>query len=349
MNRIVLIGNGFDMAHGLKTSYNDFINWYKVQRPSVNESHHSRVTDDGLSRYISQSKTFWGHFDNFFVEARDKYVFKSLLERIDKSAQENGWVDIENEYYRLLIEYSLTNYSTTKVIDLNNQLYVLQNKLIEYLLSINQQNIVLSDKIKKNIYSTINSFEISIGSSGIVNNDMDIRRDGRQESIQPEKIMLLSFNYTNTVQAYQLGDKQNVVPIYIHGTLEKPKTIIFGYGDEIDNDFEKLKNMNNNECLRNMKSIKYLETGNYRKMLAFIDSAPYQVFIMGHSCGMSDRTLLNTLFEHKNCISIKPFYYIKDNGTDNYFDLVLNISRNFTDMKLMRDRVVNKEFCETLV
>lgn len=27
-------------------------------------------------------------------------------------------------------------------------------------------------------------------------------------------------------------------------------------------------------------------------------------------------------------------------------ELIQNISRNFTDMKLMRDRVVNKEFCE---
>lgn len=26
MNRLVIIGNGFDMAHGLKTSYMDFIN-----------------------------------------------------------------------------------------------------------------------------------------------------------------------------------------------------------------------------------------------------------------------------------------------------------------------------------
>jgi len=26
MNRIILIGNGFDLAHGLKTSYKDFIN-----------------------------------------------------------------------------------------------------------------------------------------------------------------------------------------------------------------------------------------------------------------------------------------------------------------------------------
>lgn len=28
MNRIILIGNGFDLAHGLPTSYKDFINWY---------------------------------------------------------------------------------------------------------------------------------------------------------------------------------------------------------------------------------------------------------------------------------------------------------------------------------
>ena len=28
MNRIILIGNGFDLAHGLKTSYRDFIDDY---------------------------------------------------------------------------------------------------------------------------------------------------------------------------------------------------------------------------------------------------------------------------------------------------------------------------------
>jgi hypothetical protein len=28
MNRIILIGNGFDLAHGLPTRYTDFINWY---------------------------------------------------------------------------------------------------------------------------------------------------------------------------------------------------------------------------------------------------------------------------------------------------------------------------------
>jgi len=28
MNRLILLGNGFDLAHGLATSYKDFILWY---------------------------------------------------------------------------------------------------------------------------------------------------------------------------------------------------------------------------------------------------------------------------------------------------------------------------------
>ena len=69
---------------------------------------------------------------------------------------------------------------------------------------------------------------------------------------------------------------------------------------------------------------------------------------MGHSCGISDRTLLKTLFEHKNCVSIKPYYHQKPDGTDDYWDIVCNIARNISDPSLMRDRVVIKEHCEPL-
>ena len=69
---------------------------------------------------------------------------------------------------------------------------------------------------------------------------------------------------------------------------------------------------------------------------------------MGHSCGNSDRTLLNTIFEHQNCVSIKPFYYRKDDRNDDYIQIVQNISRNFKDMTRMRDRVVNKQYCSPM-
>ena len=176
------------------------------------------------------------------------------------------------------------------------------------------------------------------------------------ELLLPNSIMLLNFNYTRTAHLY-CKDASIFSVNQIHGSLNNPKSVIFGYGDELDEDYKKLKNLNENDCLQHVKSIKYLEADNYRKVLEFIEAEPFQIFIMGHSCGNSDRTLLNTLFEHKNCVSIKPYYYkkndityyyLKDDGTDNYLELVQNISRNFTDMKLMRDRVVCKPYCEPL-
>lgn len=164
----------------------------------------------------------------------------------------------------------------------------------------------------------------------------------------PDEVLFLNFNYTQTAKLY-IPDHRAFQLNHIHGELSNPDSIIFGYGDEMNEDYKKIVDLNNNRYLENIKSIRYLETDNYRNLLSFIDSAPFQIYIMGHSCGNSDRTLLNTLFEHKNCVSIKPFYHQKEDGTDNYIDIVQNISRDFKDMTLMRDRVVNKRYCTPLV
>lgn len=178
-------------------------------------------------------------------------------------------------------------------------------------------------------------------------------------NVFPDDILLLNFNYTNIANQYSInnvsGDvrspkyrrKDNV--INIHGSLhDDTNTMIFGYGDELDKDYAAIEDLNDNECLENVKSIRYADTDNYKQMLEFIDSDEYEVYIMGHSCGVSDRTLLNTIFEHDNCMSIKPFYYVDENGNDNYSDIIRNISRNFKDKKKMRERVVNKTYCTTL-
>ena len=56
MNRIILIGNGFDLAHGLKTSYADFINWYWDkwgERLLVSENNTRGTIFRSLKRYNS--------------------------------------------------------------------------------------------------------------------------------------------------------------------------------------------------------------------------------------------------------------------------------------------------------
>ena len=359
MNRIVLIGNGFDLAHDLKTSYKDFIEGYWQYRFNKFGKEQSYISKDCLCTFERLDKNPWYLFRqdvlskpfnkvtgkqaiDYIINDKNKYkvTFSPLFERIYNSIETKGWVDIENEYYNLLTEYAFEESAKEKLARLNGQLLVLKDSLIEYLKNI-KNDVTAFDCIKEKIYAPINTREISVGAPFYFAGTVPI-----------ERIMLLSFNYTSTAEKYKLKKTDSggisCTVNYIHGKINDSRTVIFGYGDELDTKFKELQNLNDNECLKNVKTIRYLESDNYRNVLTFMESAPYQVCIMGHSCGNSDRTLLNTLFEHKNCVSIKPYYYRKEDGFDNYIELVQNISRNFTDMKLMRNRVVNKQYCEFL-
>lgn len=164
----------------------------------------------------------------------------------------------------------------------------------------------------------------------------------------PSETLLLNFNYTNIAERLYTNEKDEV--IHIHGELNNPHNpMIFGYGDELDEEYRQIEKLQDNDFLENIKSIRYHETGNYRNLLSFLETDLYQVVVMGHSCGNSDRTLLNTLFEHPNCASVKVYYHQIDENTDNYSQIVRNISRNFNDKAAMRDKVVNKELCTPLV
>lgn len=119
--------------------------------------------------------------------------------------------------------------------------------------------------------------------------------------------MLLNYNYTNTLEQY-VTNHSKAVNKYIHRKQEKLESVIFGNGGELDISLKKLQGMNNNEALCHVKSICYMESDNYRRILEFIEDEAFQICIMGHFCGNSDRKL-NTLFEHRKSVSVKPYYY----------------------------------------
>lgn len=275
-----------------------------------------------------------------------------FFETILQSIETKGWVDIENDYYQTLKNNIDSPRCDYNIIELNKQLAFLQGKLVEYLNTIGTSE--LKNDLNGEIVENFNPADFStegkeraLRSIGLENYELKelLNNSYKRQKLHPIHIMVLSFNYTDTARKYIAP---NIIHNYIHGDLEHPENIIFGYGDELDKNYQDILDKNNNEFLRNVKSVKYLETRHYHELLEFLLSAPFQVLIMGHSCGNSDRTLLNTVFEHENCVSIKPFYHKWDDGTDNYLELVQNISRNFTNMKLFRDRVVNKEQCQTM-
>lgn len=379
MNRLVIIGNGFDMAHGLKTSYMNFINWYWDKRIDAFAGNTTKVSEDCLCKLTIKDGTYvncWNVFtfeQSYFRDILGNRIcsgyevikelkkhpeafsidYSPFFDMIMNSFETKRWVDIENDYYYMLkkgigeippIDYTIE--------ELNEQLGFLQEKLVEYLHTMEKDR--FKEEIERAIIDFFDPADFSTEGRKMASENLgldiksfaDVRNDYEaQNKLIPERIMLLSFNYTSTAKMY---DNFNIVHNYIHGDLEHPENIIFGYGDELDKDYQDILDRNDNELLKNVKSVKYLETRHYHDMLDFLMTAPFQVLIMGHSCGNSDRTLLNTVFEHENCVSIKPFYHKWKDGSDNYLELVQNISRNFTNMRLFRDRVVNKEQCKTM-
>lgn len=341
MNKLIIIGNGFDLAHGLLTSYKDFMNWYFEQWRERLIKSHKKIERDELCRFWIKQHISWidsFYYNNLHVDGLTfikrindikksyKITLSPFLSKILDSIETKGWVDIENDYYDLLCSYAQER-KNVEVKILNCHLSFLKGKLVEYLKSIDKKR-NHDGNIMHEILIPIEKREIAVHAREYCDN-LDV-----------EGIMLLDFNYTTTTSLY--CDDKNI--IHIHGELANEDNVIFGYGDEMDDRLKDIMRLNDNEYLTNIKSVRYCETNSYKRMLAFMESGYFQVCIMGHSCGISDRTLLNTIFEHKKCVSIKPHYHRDSNGNENYSDIIRNIYRNFNNPSLMRDRVVSKEY-----
>ena len=83
--------------------------------------------------------------------------------------------------------------------------------------------------------------------------------------VHPRRILFLNFNYTRTDRPYHgyVHSWSDSEPnsIYIHGLLnDKDNPIIFGYGDELDENYKELERANDNLFLQNIKSVRYLFT-----------------------------------------------------------------------------------------
>lgn len=360
MNRLILLGNGFDLAHGMKTQYHDFI--FHYIKKSFEEAELKHHYDDELLE-INQNPEFARRKVSDYKELKDFLSFKKektsssmifpstgtrgvnehrehkdfnlkiksiFFEHLLYNCCDYSWVNIENEYYNELKRLlDLKDDISTKLKDLNTSLACIIKMLENYLISqsspllINTYHTLFTAKVKKDEVVTINM----------------------HEDVAPYNTLILNFNYTSTVESYlskdYLFDFSDTIKVnYIHGRLDdNSNPLIFGFGDEIDEDYKRMESEKRQGFLHFIKSFWYFKTSNYHHLIRFIDTEDFQVYIMGHSCGLSDRTMLNMIFEHSNCKSIKIFYYKTQEG-NNYTELTQEISRHFHNKAVMRKKIV---------
>lgn len=219
------------------------------------------------------------------------------------------------------------------MLEINEGLEFLKSELEKYLSEV--VNII--PKVSDNIESIQ-----EIVSKGIT---IPLKNNLKTQNIYLHSyIHVLNFNYTNTINSYipdNLEYNEYLKINNIHGQLYDPNNpIIFGYGYDSDNHYKLLEELKDNRFLNHVKSFDYLKTNNYRRLLEFVNQTHYDVIIMGHSCGLSDRVLLKTIFEHQHCMNIKIYYHKIDEIQNDYFFKTQEISRHFDDKLKFRSRIV---------
>lgn len=366
VKKLILVGNGCDLAMGLPTRYQDFLLWlikkyiletlkskegYKQSgpiKPGYTEKGYQKDFDEVVSVLIEfdnpeevkrlDEKTkrisSWCEVKEFLSEnkikisaSNSKEISKSFIRGLIYGCFQ-GWVDIEENYYsefkRIIWENSLTD---KRIQFLNNEMDHLTAKLEEYLKEVSRsEENAFSETVEHNMANQWRSHVYPL----------ERRNNPGSDSADDDKIFIVNFNYTPTLISSPF-DKMN--HIGIHGTVsESGSSIVFGYGDEMDEKYSEIENLNKNEYLRKFKSFGYFQYSQYRQLLSIVNSGSFDVVIYGHSCGLSDRVLLNEIFEHKNCRYIRVYYYRDKND---YIDKTMNISRHFNSNQLMRQRVIN--------
>lgn len=315
-DRIILIGNGFDLAHGLPTSYFDFLLWYA--NSTINEFNnlwlqnysngYVSIKPNGRELPQVANRQQFANIDGLTFE-------NTLLKSIFTNPSINNWVDIEYVYYSELIkiykQYERLNVERNgslerDIVRLNDELEHLKGKLIAYLNQLDCNNIKVNDSIFKKL-------------------------ETERTNESGYKTIFVIFNYTKTFdklyRKHIVG--HNDVVLYIHGELNSSSNpIIFGYGDETDLYYEKIERLNINEFTKNFKSFKYLHSDNYKKLFFKIDKG-YEVSVIGHSCGISDRVLLKEILTSNRCKSINLYHYKRPDGTTDFEEKTQEISRHF--------------------
>ncbi len=321
-NAVIIIGNGFDLAHNMPTSYRDFSRYLLNEKiltplfqgkPSIEfflqsfidlheglrYSYHtmSAPRKDSSRYFVIKFYTKYDNrpeldLDDFQKDFKmDEVPFLNMLSNkfLGKlfSGNYTNWFDIEQNYFVELQEILETYDGVDSEDDikeslekLNEDLKELKTLLAEYL---NRFSASHKDEVQM-------FFEENF-------DDKDIFR-------------VINFNYTNTFdKLYKSKIKPRSLKVrssYIHGKLNEK--IIFGFGDDGNDSYRMMKDTGINEFLRCFKTFHYAQDSIYRLVLEEVKSYDdYEVYILGHSLGRTDKTFLAELLNSKKCLNIHLF------------------------------------------
>lgn len=343
---ILILGNGFDLAHGLKTRYTDFLD-YCVQTNNIENIwlHHfvnkqkqlgdkwidlekeiysvikeidqiiRNITNNYEKELISIMYLFHKEciYEKFDLTKINKEFGKSPnIYKTDEKEYTQVWINATQYYYYFKTYKGLINF-------LYDQLRDFTNKFSKY----------LSSEVLPNISNSQYKFGLSLDN----------------------KIRVLSFNYTDTFE--RLYNSINIHSkhkyIYVHGRVcdSNDCDLILGthsFYNHLPNDLNEEINVEFNVFKKHNQRHRYGTIESYQDLLKELNDKQRIIepifHVIGHSLDKSDHNILRHIFRVKENSTINIYYH----NQEALERLINNITDIITEEEVMtRVKFIHQE------
>lgn len=323
---ILLIGNGFDLAHGLPTTYKDFLKVVEIFKQCfvskgafrIDEINWENIGSEIKNKIMEADKIFLSHFEQIWWNSiNDNFWIDYFLKYKDKK---ENWIDFEKEISKVIqiLDMGLMKSSNEKSIDNMENVYIKKYfaKDENYPTYTGVIEILLRDLNK-----LIDALEIYL----IIFAETADRQERYTQILDLQVDKVLSFNYTSTYQRfYDIGEKKDYD--YIHGRVRDCDSQLFNNMvlgiDEYLLDDRKNKDIDFIAFKKFYQRI-HKETGcKYKDWLDEIKkenelkakhgkTVQHNLYIFGHSLDVSDKDILKELILCEN-VYTSIFYHSRE-------------------------------------
>lgn len=343
---ILVIGNGFDLAHGLQTKYEHFFKFIeeykKYQYIFTSEEMVSDTINEAPKGDIAYILFFLKLFINrrdIFIELNDLIVDNIWLKYLKKNLELNGWIDIEREiskFVKLMDEARIiTSLQIRERKKNRNKIRNIMKIILDVFdMPSGKLNADLVIKCKKIMLDDLNRITrcLEIYVETYVKYYMPLKKIKEIEKLDIDKI--LSFNYTNTYEKiYNADNKKNIEYDFIHGKADINNDIdscnlVLGIDEylpdstkDTDNEFIefkkfyqrihkqtgcKYKDWINEMEDNNQERVEHIKSIKKTRKEQFV--IKHNLYIFGHSLDITDGDVLQSLILNDNVYT--TIYYV---------------------------------------
>ena len=314
---ILVVGNGFDIAHHLPTKYSDFLDFIKAFRNPDDSEYASFI--DALK---AGNKWIYSEIDSLIKSnALIDYFLSVYEDRIEEGKK--GWIDFESEISVIVQRFDQTRQFLEERVSSQDECIRINTKLSNYLVSILAPKTESSNAIATHL---VLSYSLRSLDNQVMQILDDLNRmtrllevylyeyvekldcDDRIFEIRNKSMdCVLSFNYTDTYK--RLYDPQEKAEYcYIHGKAQKNTqeycNLVLGIDEyltderkDIDNRYvwfkkfyQRIYKHTGSEYLNWIKKIEHTKNPSRRST-----QPKAYIFIYGHSLDVTDKDILAKL------------------------------------------------------